>query len=140
LENPKGITKDILDSWHKEGAIEYLGYSKDVRQYIADATCIVLPSYREGKGMTLIEAGAMGKPLIATNVPGCRDIVKNGYNGFLCEMKNSQSLADCIGRFIILDENIKLKFGENSKIFMKENFDEEIIIKMYDNFLNKELP
>lgn len=139
LENPKGMTKDILDGWHDEGAIEYLGYSKDVRHYISDATCIVLPSYREGKGMTLIEAGAMEKPLIATNVPGCKDIVKNGYNGFLCEVKNSQSLADSIEKFILLDENIKLKFGENSKIFMKENFDEEIVIKIYENFLNKEL-
>lgn len=75
LENPKGISKDILQKWHDEKVINYLGYAKDVRKYISNASCVVLPSYREGKGMTLIEAGSMQKPLIATNVEGCKDIV-----------------------------------------------------------------
>ncbi|MDD3462296.1 MAG: glycosyltransferase family 4 protein [Sulfurospirillaceae bacterium] len=129
--NPKGIEAKVIEQWHNEGAINYLGYAKDVRDFISNATCIVLPSYREGKGMTLIEAGAMGKPLIATNVPGCKDIVKEGYNGFLCEVKNSISLADRMEKMINLDQTTLRKLGENAHLFMKEHFDERKVIAIY---------
>lgn len=129
--NPKGIEADVIEQWHNEGTINYLGYAKDVRDFIANATCIVLPSYREGKGMTLIEAGAMGKPLIATNVPGCKDIVKDGYNGFLCEVRNSKSLADSMEKMINLDQLTLRNLGENANQFMKEQFDERKVITIY---------
>ena len=129
--NPKGIVKAVVEQWHQEGMLEYLGYASDVRDYIASATCIVLPSYREGKGMTLIEAGCMEKPLIATNVPGCKDIVKDGYNGFLCEVRNSQSLAEAMEKMILLDEITREAFGKNSRLFMEKNFDEKNVIAIY---------
>lgn len=135
--NPKGIAVDVIEQWHKEGIIHYLGYSKDVRDFIAEATCVVLPSYREGKGMTLIEAGAMRKPLIATNVPGCKDIVKDGYNGFLCEVKNCMSLADAMEKMINLDQPALTKFGENAHQFMKEQFDEQKVITIYKETIKK---
>lgn len=130
--NPKGIEAKVIEQWHNEGMIHYLGYADDVRGFISNATCIVLPSYREGKGMTLIEAGAMGKPLIATNVPGCKDIVKEGYNGFLCEVKNSMSLADAMEKMINLDQSAVKKLGENAHSFMKEHFDERRVIAIYE--------
>lgn len=130
--NPKGIEAKVIEQWHNEGMIHYLGYTDDVRDFISNATCIVLPSYREGKGMTLIEAGAMGKPLIATNVPGCKDIVKEGYNGFLCEVKNSMSLADAMEKMINLDQSTVKKLGENAHSFMKEHFDERRVIAIYE--------
>lgn len=133
LENPKGISKDILEKWHNEKVINYLGYSKDVREYISKASCIVLPSYREGKGMTLIEAGCMEKPLIATNVEGCKDIVKDNYNGFLCEVKNTTSLAKAFEKFLNLDEEQKKLMGENSRKFVSENFDVRKVIEIYEN-------
>ncbi len=130
--NPKGIAAHVIDDWNTEGVITYLGYAKDVRDYIAQATCIILPSYREGKGMTLIESGAMGKPLIATNVPGCKDIVKDGYNGFLCQVKDSGSLAKAMEKMIHLAPETLAMFGENAQKFMKEQFDEQKIIAIYE--------
>lgn len=130
--NPKGITKEIIQKWHHEGSINYLGYTDDVRDFIAQATCIVLPSYREGKGMTLIEAGCMERPLIATDVPGCKDIVKDGYNGFLCEARNSKSLENAMEKMILLSLIDKKTFALNARIFMKMNFDQQKVIKIYD--------
>lgn len=130
--NPKGIEAKVIERWHNEGIIHYLGYSKDVRDFIANATCIVLPSYREGKGMTLIEAGAMGKPLIATDVPGCKDIVKDGYNGFLCEVKNSVSLANAMEKMINLGSEALITLGQSAHQFMQEQFDERKVIAIYE--------
>lgn len=137
LENPKGIKEEILKKWHDEKVINYLGYSKDVREYISKASCIVLPSYREGKGMTLIEAGCMEKPLIATNVEGCKDIVKDNYNGFLCEVKNKDSLAKAFEKFLNLDEEQKKLMGENSRKFVSENFDVRKVIEIYENSIKE---
>lgn len=130
--NPKGIDAEVIKQWHNEGTINYLGYTKDVRDFIANATCIILPSYREGKGMTLIEAGAMGKPLIATDVPGCKDIVKDGYNGFLCEVKNSVSLANTMEKMINLAPDTLITLGQNAYQFMHEQFDERKVIAIYE--------
>lgn len=131
LDNPRGIEEKTLQEWSSEGTIEYLGYKKDVRAYIAEASCVVLPSYREGKGMTLIEAGAMGKPLIATNVEGCKDIVINNFNGYLCEVKNELSLSEVMEKFLLLSEPKQQMLGFNSKKFIQENFDIRNVIKIY---------
>jgi glycosyltransferase involved in cell wall biosynthesis len=137
LDNPQGIKPDIISKWHNEGVINYMGQTDDVRDFIADTMCVVLPSYREGKGMVLIEGGAMGKPLIATNVPGCKDVVKDGYNGFLCEVKDAVSLANAMEKIIILDEKSIEKLGKNSRQYMIENFDEKKVIKIYIDFLDE---
>ncbi len=97
----------------------------------------MLPSYREGKGMTLIEAGSMGKPLIATNVEGCKDIVKDNYNGFLCQVKNKDSLAKAFEKFLNLDEEQNKLMGENSRKFVSENFDVRKVIEIYENIIAK---
>jgi len=132
MENPKGIEEKVLQRWEDEGVVQYLGYAKDIRPYIAQATCIVLPSYREGKGMTLIEAGSMAKPLIATNVEGCKDIVIDGYNGFLCELRNSESLAESCKKIINMSEIERINMGNNAQNFVKSNFSVEKVIKIYD--------
>lgn len=135
LENPKGIARNIIEKWNEEGVINYLGYAPDVRTYIANASCIVLPSYREGKGMTLIEAGSMGKPLIATNVEGCKDVVIDNYNGFLCKVKSAENLAEAFEKFLSLDQESQERMGKNSRSFMMENFDIKKIIEIYTNAL-----
>lgn len=131
LENPKGIQAEIIQNWVEEGVINYLGFQKDVRSFISKSSCVVLPSYREGKGMTLIEAGSMSKPLIATNVEGCKDIVKDNYNGFLCEVKNSVDLANVFEKFIKLSDNEREIMGISSRKFVCENFDVKKVIKIY---------
>ena len=80
--------------------IEYLGEAHDVRPLIAEADCVVLPSYREGVPRTLMEASAMGRPIVATDVPGCREVVDDGVTGLLCEVSNADSLAATLARML----------------------------------------
>ena len=98
-KNRSAIGRGILNSWIAEGVIEYLGTVEDVRPAIEAATCIVLPSYREGVPRALIEAAAMARPVITTDVPGCRAVVDHDISGFLCEVRNSESLTAAIERF-----------------------------------------
>src|SRR5262249_37362149 len=100
--NRTAIGRTELDSWLSEAVVEYLGETDDVRPFIAKVTAVVLPSYREGLPHSLLEAGAMGRPLIATDVPGCRQVVEDGVNGFLCDVRNSGSLAVAMRRFVDL--------------------------------------
>ncbi|HLZ15883.1 MAG TPA: glycosyltransferase family 4 protein, partial [Cyclobacteriaceae bacterium] len=84
----RGIKSAIIDEWIRSGVVEYLGTTNDVQPYIAMADCVVLPSYREGTPRCLLEAAGMSKPIVATDVPGCRQVVIDGFNGLLCELKN----------------------------------------------------
>ncbi len=93
--NPTAITEAELKAWEKEGAIKYLGHTDDVISEIAKSDRVVLPSYREGLSRVL-EAASMAKPIITTDAPGCRDVVDDGVNGYLCRMKYAASLAEQI--------------------------------------------
>lgn len=92
--NPTAITPDELKEWTDKGIVEYLGATNDVRQYIENSFVIILPSYHEGQGRVLVEAMAIGRATIATDVPGCRQTVLNGVNGFLVPPKDSIILAE----------------------------------------------
>ena len=92
---------------------------------------IVLPSYREGLSKSLTEAASMSLPIITTNVPGCIDVVKNNFNGFICEVKSISSLKDKIKKIIELPEDERLKMGRNGRKIAISKFDEKIVIKDY---------
>ena len=79
---PRAVSRKELESWVAAGTVEYLGSSPDVRPFIAGADCLVLPSYREGLPRSLLEGAAMGRPLIATDAPGCRSLIEPGGTGF----------------------------------------------------------
>lgn len=129
--NPTSISKEEINKWEIDGIITYLPEARDVRKYIADADCIVLPSYREGKGMTLVEGASMGKPLIATNVAGCKDVVDNGVNGYLCEVRNSIDLANKMKMILKRTEEERKIMGEHGRKKVLKEFDEKIIIAKY---------
>lgn len=129
----RGIPKKLIDGWLREGLIDYLGTTNDVRKAIADSDCVVLPSYREGTPRTLLEAASMSKPLIATDVPGCNNVVKDNYNGFLCKLKDSEDLANKMERLLGLPKEKLEEFGRNSREKMKEKFDEKLVINAYLN-------
>lgn len=129
--NSSAITQKELDSWIEEGVIEYLGVTDNVKKYIDKCDCVVLPSYREGTPRTLLEAGAMGKPLIATNVPGCKEIVIDKYNGYLCKVKSADDLHKKMFDFIKLDSSEKLRMGNNSRDYIVQHYNEDIVIKSY---------
>lgn len=131
VENRTAVPRTEIDRWAAEGVIEYLGHSDDVRPFIAAADCVVLPSYREGLPRILLEAGAMGKPLIATDVPGCRHVVADGENGFLCTVRSAKSLAEAMTRMIELSPPQRRALGASARQRVELNFDEKIVIERY---------
>jgi glycosyltransferase involved in cell wall biosynthesis len=101
-KNPTSITTEELDNWVKEGIIEFLGLLNDVRPAITDSSVYVLPSfYREGTPRTVLEAMAMGRAVITTDAPGCRETVTEGINGFLVPVKNIPALVEAMEKFIV---------------------------------------
>ncbi len=135
--NPTAVTKADLEAWISEGLVEYLGAHADVRPYIAQASCVVLPSYREGISRTLLEAASMAKPIIATDVVGCREIVKNNYNGLLCKVKDADSLFKAMLSFTSINPQLQDEMGRNGRLFVLNNFANEQVLKSYKPLLNK---
>ncbi|NHQ59177.1 glycosyltransferase family 4 protein [Chlorobium sp. BLA1] len=131
VKNQTAVPREDVEAWVQEGVIEYLGTSDDVRPFLAAADCVVLPSYREGTPRSLLEAAAMGKPLIATDVPGCREVVCDGVNGYLCKARESNDLAEKIFTFIALPKALQLQFGSHSRNIAETRFDEQIVIRKY---------
>lgn len=131
-ENRTAIARADLDAWIADGLIDYLGSTADVRPFIASSDCVVLPSYREGTPRTLLEASAMGKPIIATDVPGCREVVDHGVTGLLCTVRDAESLA---GRMVDVAEmglGRRDAMGAAGRAKICRQFDERIVI---DSFL-----
>ena len=137
VKNRTSISKNEVDNWVNEGLIEFVPFKDDIRCILGDSDLVVLPSYREGTPKTLIEAASMGKPLIATNVPGCREVVIDEVNGFLCQVKNSASLANKIKKFIELDYSRKIEMGKKSRELAEEKFDIIKVNNCYINEINK---
>ncbi len=129
--NRTAISRSELDSWVTEGAIEYLGITDDVRPFIAAATAVVLPSYREGLPRSLLEAAAMARPLVATDVPGCRDVVCDGVNGFLCTLGDPASLAGAMRKLAELQPEQRLAMGEAAQRGVRQRFSEEFVVHAY---------
>jgi glycosyltransferase involved in cell wall biosynthesis len=121
-ENPDAISNAELDAWVEEGNIEFLGRLDDVRPAIADASVYVLPSYREGTPRTVLEAMAMGRPIITTDAPGCRETVVDGDNGFLVQVQSVDALVDAMQKFID-DPTLADKMGRRSRDIAEEKYD-----------------
>lgn len=134
-ENRSAIDPATVAAWQAEGVIEYLGRREDVRPSIAGAACVVLPSYREGAPRTLIEAAAMARPVIATDVPGCRSVVEDGGTGFLCRPRSAESLAAACARFIALAPEARAAMGRAGRAKMEREFDQRIVLAAYREIL-----
>ena len=120
--NPDAIKQTELDAWVAEGGIEFLGRLSDVRPAIAHSSVYVLPSYREGTPRTVLEAMAMGRPIITTDAPGCRETVVEGDNGFLVPVKSVDALVAAMERFILEPELIP-RMGARSRQIAEEKYD-----------------
>jgi glycosyltransferase involved in cell wall biosynthesis len=137
VKNNTSISKNEVDNWINEGLIEFIPFKDDIREFLGDSDLVVLPSYREGTPKSLIEAASMAKPLIATDVPGCREVVSHEVNGFLCEVKNPVSLAVAIKRYIDLDDSSKIEMGKKSRELAEEKFDIIKVNNCYIKEINK---
>lgn len=133
--NPTAISEETMNMWEKEGVVRYLGVSDDVASHIASVDCVVLPSYREGLSRVLLEAAAMAKPLITTNVPGCKEVVDDEMTGYLCEVKNDKSLLESMYKMYDLSEEERMQMGEKGRQKVIQEFDEKYVINKYKRAL-----
>ena len=130
-EHKRGIKREVIHEWINSGTIEYLGTTRDVRHFIDLADCVVLPSYREGTPRTLLEAASSSKPIVATNVPGCNQVVVDNFNGLLCKLKDSDDLAAKMRSMANYDNETLKTMGINGRRKMETEFDESIVIDKY---------
>jgi glycosyltransferase involved in cell wall biosynthesis len=129
--NNTAISSDELNLWLDNPQIIYKGKTDDIVSELVKADVMVLPSYREGLSKSLIEAAAMKLPIITTNVPGCREVVVHGLNGYLCNAKDPEDLYIKMLDMIKLTEIERIKMGEFSRSIAENTFDEKIIISKY---------
>lgn len=130
------ITDSEVKAWQDEGLINYLGYTLDVRPFMAEADAIVLPSYREGCANVLMQGASMAKPLIATDVTGCRNLINDGETGYLCEVRNPESLAEkMIALFKLSDEN-RYEMGRKGREKMIKEYQKKIVLEAYEGEVN----
>jgi glycosyltransferase involved in cell wall biosynthesis len=125
------VTEEELNKWIEKKWVIYHDKQKDIRPFIANADCVVMPSYREGMSNVLLEAASMAKPLIATDVTGCRDIVEDGINGLLCKVKSGTDLADKMRKMMSLSVSEREVMGKKGREKMILEFDKKIVIQMY---------
>lgn len=125
------LTEAELQTWIEKGHIVYLGEKKDVRPFIANTDCVVLPSYREGTANVLLESCSMEKPCITCNVTGCKEIIEDGYNGFLCEARSVDSLYRSMKKMYLLADSERMEMGKNGRKKMIREFDKQIVIDAY---------
>ncbi len=139
LGTKNNITNEELNEWVKEGYIDYRGYFLEVRQFIADSDCVVLPSYREGVPRCLMEAMSMKKPIIASNCIGCVELIQDGVNGYMCETKSADDLADKMERFYMLPQEKRDAMGEAGREFIIRKHDEKLVAQCYEKRLKRYL-
>ncbi|MFN3471860.1 MAG: glycosyltransferase family 4 protein, partial [Aquificaceae bacterium] len=137
--NPSSVSEEDIKKWEEEGIIKYLGTTQDVRPFICQADCVVLPSYyREGIPRSLLEAMAMERPIITTDSPGCREVCKDGENGFLVKPRDVESLFRAMERMYRLSGEERESMGRLGRKLAVDEFSEEKVIRDYLEIIFKE--
>jgi glycosyltransferase involved in cell wall biosynthesis len=126
--NPAAIAEETLLAWQAEGLVEWLGHVADMPTLLAEADIVVLPSYREGLPKSLIEAAVCARPLITTDVPGCREVVTDGIDGLLVPVRNAEALARAIAQ-LQDDPVFAARLGEAAREKALAEFDERVVIE-----------
>lgn len=126
-ENPAAISEEKLRYWQQQKIVEWWGHQLDMPAVLTQSHIVCLPSYREGLPKSLLEAASCGKPIVATDVPGCREIVREGINGFLVPARNGFALAEAL-RKLIDNKDLRKQMGANGREIVLKDFSEEKII------------
>jgi len=129
--NSTSLTRQDLERWNECNFIKYLGYVDDVKIPMAHSDCVVLPSYREGSSRVLMEAGAIGRPVITTNTPGCADLVLDGVTGLLCEPRDATSLEKVMRQMLVSSRSARCQMGLRANAHIRAHYDEQIVISRY---------
>ncbi len=127
-ENPSSLTPQDIEKMKEIAGVSFLGHVDDMQQLLDDCDIVVLPSYREGTPRILIEAAAMEKPIVATDIAGCRGLVIDGENGFLVPVKSVEPLADAMEKLIV-NTDLREKFGRRGREIVLAEFDEKIVLE-----------
>ena len=136
-DHPKAVSQDSLRPFVESGTVELLGAAEDVRPFIAEADCVVLPSYREGLPRVLLEAAAMGVPAVATDVPGCRHVIDHKLTGFLCEARSAPSLAEAMQKFALLSPRDRAAMGARAREKAERDYSQERVVAAYVDILRE---
>jgi glycosyltransferase involved in cell wall biosynthesis len=127
-ENPGTVPRAQLKAWNDEGTVEWWGHLDDMPAVLAQSHIVCLPSYyREGVPKSLIEAASCGRPIVTTDSPGCREIVRDGENGFLVPVRDSAALAAAVGK-LVSDPHLRHRFGARGRELVIESFSLEKVI------------
>jgi len=127
-QNPASIPEDTHRRWHAEGMVEWWGHREDMPEVFAKSNIVVLPSYREGLPKVLLEAASCGRAIVATDVPGCREIVRHNENGLLVPPHDPKALADAL-KVLVEDAELRAKMGARGREIVEAEFSEEIVVK-----------
>lgn len=126
-ENPASVPENQLLDWHKGGCVEWWGRHENMPRVLAQSHIVCLPSYREGLPKALLEAASCGRPIVTTDVPGCREVVRDGDNGFLVEVRNSKALADAL-ETLLVDAELRRRMGQLGRERVLIEFSQEKIV------------
>jgi len=140
VSNSSAILPEEVARWQDEAVIEYLGEQDDVRPWLARSHVLVLPSYREGMPRTVLEAASMGRPAIVTDVPGCRQAVVDGETGWLCQVRDAESLASCMTACLDMSYDQLAEAGRAARRRIEKEFDERIVIQAALDCLDRAVP
>ena len=135
-DNPTAISRQEVAEWERRGILTYLGHTDQVPPFIGQADCIVLPSYREGMPLSLLEGASMAKALIAADTPGCRTLIEEGINGYLCREKDGADLARKMTAYYHLPAAAKRKMGIAGRDKVLKSFTREHITGIYLEKIN----
>ena len=130
-DNPTAVPISEVKRWQREGIVNWFGETDDVRPFLAQADCIVLPSYREGLPRSLLEAAASARPMIATDVPGCNDVVEPGVTGMLCGARSATSLAAVMDQMLRVSRDERTAMGDRARSKVEREFDQSLVVKAY---------
>ena len=140
-ENPASIPEKTLRLWHFEGIVEWWGHREDIPEVFAKSNIVVLPSYREGLPKVLLESASCGRAIVATDVPGCKEIVCHNENGLLVPPHSSKALAAAL-KVLIKDPELRAKMGARGREIVEAEFSEEMVVKqmmeVYERLLFQE--
>ena len=137
-ENLSVLGEEELQKFLVKDYIEWIGFQKNMKLIYQNSSIVILPSYREGLPKSLIEACSVGRPIITTDVPGCRECVEDGVNGYLVPAKDADSLADAI-KLLLMDAEKRDEFGRNSRLLAEKEFSIDKVIDLTFNIYNKYL-
>ena len=145
-ENPNSISLDDISEWQSAGWISYLGSHQDIRPFLANTDCLILPSfYEEGVSRILLEAASMAKPIITTDQTGCRDVVIHGVSGLIVRKRSVEDLINAVEFIMDLSDDERKEYGREGRQLVKENFDIQKVIQIYnekilDQFTHRQIP